>query len=144
METLDPTDLSSLLERLTHTRRLLEHQLWEAARILSIDKSSPTGRRFAGLVEAGATFDPAMLLVAMSKPGRSVSSLSNTGRCWTCTVQPAAGLTGAATKRFTTDHADLPAAVLASLISSLLNAEESPWTKGLSKPAKGTCTHHDT
>lgn len=123
METSHLADLSSLLERLTHARRLLDHQLWEAARSLSIDKSSPEGRRFACLVDADATLDAAMLLVAVSS--RSVVSLGNTGGHWTCTVQPTTPLAGAATKRFRMEHADLPAAVLASLIASLLHAEAS-------------------
>jgi hypothetical protein len=144
METPDPADLSSLLERLTHARRLLEHHLWEAARSLSIDRTSPAGRRFACLVEAGATLDAAMLLVAMSSPGRCISNVSNSGRCWTCTVQPTAAFPGPGTKRFRAEHADLPAAVLASLISSLLNATDSRQANGLSKPAKGNCIHHDT
>jgi hypothetical protein len=143
MDTPDPADLSSLLERLTHARRLLEHQLWEAARSLSIDRSSPAGRRFACLVEAGATLDAAMLLVAMSSPGRSLASVSNTGGCWTCTVKPTAALAGSGTMRFRTEHVDLPAAVLASLITSLLNADESPQANGRSKPTKGNI-HHDT
>jgi hypothetical protein len=144
METPDPDDLSSMLDRLTPARRLLDHQLWEAGRSLSIDKSSPTGRRFACLVEAGATLDAVMLLVAMSSPGRSVSSVSKIGSRWTCTVQPTAVLNRAAAKRFRMKHADLPTAILASLISSLLNADEGLQAKGLSKPAKGNCIHHDS
>src|SRR5262245_42680212 len=144
METPDPDDLGILLERLTHARRLLEHQLWAAARSLCIDRSSSAGRRFAGLVEADATLDAAMFLVAMSIPGPSVSSVSKIGNRWICTVQPTAVLNGAATKRFSMEHADLPAAVLATLISSLLNADDSPPAKGLFKPAKGDCIHHDT
>ncbi|UVK40539.1 hypothetical protein LHFGNBLO_002012 [Mesorhizobium sp. AR10] len=139
METPDLTDLSSLLERLTDTRRLLDHQLWEAARTLSLDRSCPTGRRFADLVEAGATLDAAMLLVAKSSPGRSVTNVSSSGSRWTCTVRPMAVLPGTVPKRFRTEHTDLPAAVLASLISSFLDADESPQAEGLSKPAKGNC-----
>ena len=142
MENPDPDDLSSMLDRLTPARRLLDHQLWEAGRSLSIDKSSPAGRRFACLVEAGATLDAVMLLVAMSS--RSVSSVSKTGSRWSCTVQPTAALSRPAAKGFRMEHADLPAAVLASLISSLLNADESLQAKGPSKPAKGNCIHHDS
>jgi hypothetical protein len=148
MEAPDPADLSSLLERLTHGRKLLEHQLWEAARRLSIDRSSPAGRRFARLVEAGAMLDAAMLLVTMSSPGpspgRFVSSVGNTGSRWTCTVRPTAALPGARTKRFRMEHADLPAAVLASLISSLLDADENPQAKGSPNPQKRKRKHHDS
>ena len=143
METSHPTDLSSLLDRLTHARRLLEHQLWEAACSLAMDRSSATGRRFAGLVEAGAMLDATLLLVAMSSPGRFVSNVTNTGTGWICTVRPTAPLAGAV-KRFSTEHADLPAAVLTSLISSLLNTSESPQARELSKPTKGNSTCHDT
>ncbi|CAN7688568.1 hypothetical protein [Mesorhizobium caraganae] len=134
METPDATDLSSLLDRLIHTRRLLEHQLLEAARSLSIDRSSKAGRRFAGLVEAGAMLDATLLLVAMS--GRAVSNLVTTGEGWTCTIRSNA-VTRAATRTFTSSHTDLPAAVLAALIFSFLNADESPAAKRLS-PAKRT------
>jgi hypothetical protein len=70
-----------------------------------------------------------MLLVAMSSPGRSVSSVSKIGSL-TCTVQPTAVLNRAAAKRFRMKHADLPTAILASLISSLLNADEGLQAKG--------------
>ena len=135
METPDATDLSSLIDRLIHTRRLLEHQLWEAARSLSIDRSSTAGRRFAGLIEAGAMLDATLLLVAMS--GRVVSNVVNTSEGWTCTIRSAAVTRAAATRSFTSSHADLPASVLASLIFSFLNADESPAAKRLS-PAKRT------
>ena len=138
METPHLADLSSLLERLTHARRLLDHQLWEAARVLSIDRSSPQGRRFACLVDAGATLDAAMLLVAVSS--RSVASLGNIGGHWVCTVRPTASVAGAAQKRFRMKHADPPAAVLASLIASLLHAE-GPW--GVSGQQK-EFVHDDT
>ena len=137
METPDPDDLSGMLDRLTPARRLLDHQLWEAGRSLSIDKSSPAGRRFACLVEAGATLDAVMLLVAMSSPGRSVSSVSKTGNRWACTVQPTAVLNGPATKRFRMEHADLPAAILASLITSLLNARRKLASKRAFQTGKG-------
>ncbi len=115
METPDAVDLGSLLDRLVHTRRLLEHQLWAAARSLPLDRSSTAGRRFAGLVEAGAMLDATLLLVTIS--GRVVSNLITTNEGWTCAVRSKA-VTRAAPTSFTSSHADLPAAILASLISS--------------------------
>ena len=119
MDTPDAADLSSLLGRLEHTRRLLEHQLWQAALSLSLDRASTAGRRFASLVEAGAMLDATLLLVALS--GCTVSNLVKTGEGWSCTIRSTAH---AATKNVTSSHADLPAAVLASLISSYANADE--------------------
>jgi len=117
MQIPDATELSSLLDRLIHTRRLLEHQLWAAARSLSLDRSSTAGRCFAGLVETGAMLDATLLLVAMS--GRAVSSLVSTGSGWSCAIRSSAP--AATAKNFTSRHADLPAAILASLISSFLD-----------------------
>jgi hypothetical protein len=79
MDNPNTNDLAGLLDRLPHVGRLLEHQLWEAARALSLDRSSRQGRRFAGLVEAGAILDAVLLLVAFSKPERAVSSIARVG-----------------------------------------------------------------
>ena len=86
MDTSNTADLAGLFDRLPHVGRLLEHQLWEAARGLSLDRSSRQGRRFAGLVEAGATLDAVLLLVALSKPERSVSSIGRIGERWLCSI----------------------------------------------------------
>ena len=83
----DSTDLAGLLDRLPHVGRLLEHQLWEASRALSLDRSCRQGRRFAGLMEAGAMIDAVLLLVAVSKPERSVSAISKIDERWFCAIQ---------------------------------------------------------
>ena len=88
--------------------------------------------------------DATLLLVAMSRPGRFVSNVTNNGASWTCTVRPTAPLPGPAVERFSTEHADLPAAVLASLISSLLNTGKARKQKGFPNRQKGIRTYHDT
>ncbi|WP_245303363.1 hypothetical protein [Mesorhizobium loti] len=108
-------DLAGLLDRLPHVGRLLEHQLWEAARALSLDRSSRQGRRFAGLMDAGATLDAVLLLIAVSKPERSVSAIGKIGERWFCSIQiTSAGTTAGA------DQIDLAAALLSALLSSHL------------------------
>ncbi|WP_244571315.1 hypothetical protein [Mesorhizobium carmichaelinearum] len=113
-------DLAGLLDRLPHVGRLLEHQLWEAARALSLDRLSRQGRRFAGLMEAGAMLDAVLLLVALSKPERSVSAISRAGERWFCSIQT----TGAGAAK--ADHIDLAAALLSALLSSHLEKTVHP------------------
>ncbi|WP_284276828.1 hypothetical protein [Mesorhizobium huakuii] len=113
-------DLAGLLDRLPHVGRLLEHQLWDAARALSLDRSSRQGRRFAGLVEAGATLDAVFLLVASSKPERSVSAISKIGERWFCSIQITLPRTTAGADIAEADHIDLAAALLSALLSSHL------------------------
>ncbi|MFA6155030.1 hypothetical protein [Mesorhizobium sp.] len=113
-------DLAGLLDRLPHVGKLLEHQLWEAAHALSLDRSSRQGRRFAGLMEVGAMLDAVLLLVTSSKPERSVSAISKIGERWLCSIQitPAESPTKAGVAE--ADHIDLAAALLSALLSSHL------------------------
>ncbi|QKC80611.1 hypothetical protein [Mesorhizobium sp. NZP2077] len=116
----DSADLVGLLDRLPHVGRLLEHQLWEAARALSLDRSSRQGRQFAGLVEAGATLDAVLLLVAVSEPERSVSCVSRTGERWFCSIQVTLARPPTTAGMAEADHIDLAAALLSALLSSHL------------------------
>ncbi|WP_258587973.1 hypothetical protein [Mesorhizobium sp. AR02] len=119
-------DLAGLLDRLPHVGRLLEHQLWEAARALSLDRSSRQGRRFAGLMEVGAILDAVLLLVASSKPERSVSAISKIGERWFCSIEITS--VGPPTKASVAeaDHIDLAAALLSALLSSHLEKTVHP------------------
>ncbi|WP_245268878.1 hypothetical protein [Mesorhizobium loti] len=119
-------DLAGLLDRLPHVGRLLEHQLWEAARALSLDRSSRQGRRFAGLVEAGAMLDAVLLLVASSKPERSVSAIGKAGARWLCSIQMTSAGTTVGAGTIEADHIDLAAALLSALLSSHLEKTVHP------------------
>lgn len=87
MDNPNAPDLALLLDRVKHVGKLLEHQLWQAALDLSLDKSSRPGRRFAGLVEAGAMLDATLLLVMLSEPRRSVTDIRKAGDAWACSIQ---------------------------------------------------------
>ncbi|WP_246740859.1 hypothetical protein [Mesorhizobium sp. NZP2298] len=119
-------DLAGLLDRLPLVGRLLEHQLWEAARALSLDRSSRQGRRFAGLMEAGAFLDAVLLLVASSKPERSVSAISKIGERWFCSIEITSAGPPTKAGRAEADHTDLAAALLSALLSSHLEKTVYP------------------
>ena len=93
MEILDAADLASLLERIAQAPALREHHVWEAARCLSIEvrdrRAGSSTRRFAELTAADAMLDAVMMLTAMSKPRRFVTSIRNVEGRWLCTVQVA-------------------------------------------------------
>lgn len=138
-------DLAVLLDRVTHVGRLLEHQLWEAALDLSLDKSSRRGRRFAGLVEAGAMLDATLLLVALSKPERSVTCIRKADEKWICIVQVIPTGTPAKVRKFKAEHMDLSAAVLAALLTSHLEWQAGACLKNAPhKKYQGEFESHDT
>jgi hypothetical protein len=117
---LPASDLEVLLDRVTHVGKLAGHLLWQAARDLALDKSSRPGRRFAGLVEAGAMLDATLLLVMQSEPKRSVTDIHLAGNAWACSIQVTGACTLAKTRKFKAEHVDLPAAMLAALLTSHL------------------------
>jgi hypothetical protein len=120
MDNSSAPDLTGLFDRIKHAGRLLEHQLWEAALGLSLDKSSRQGRRFAGLIEAGAMLDAATLLVARSEPERSVACIRKVDENWICIIHLTPAGTPAKVRKFKAEHLDLPAAVLSALLASHL------------------------
>lgn len=137
--------LAVLLDRVMHVGKLLEHQLWEAAFDLSLDKSSRPGRRFAGLVEAGAFIDASLLLVMLSRPQRSVTDIRKTGDAWACSIRVTGAGPLAKARKFKAEHADLPAAVLAALLSSHLGRPfEAQLKNTFHKRYQGELESHDT
>jgi len=126
MGTSEDTDLSILTGRVACVSRLLDHQLWEAAIGLSLDRSSASGRRFARLVEDGALLEAAVLLVGLCGPSRSIASIAMSGRNWVCVIgeQPANG--DGTTRIHQAEHIDLAAAVLMALLSSRPQMRCSP------------------
>lgn len=145
MDNPDAPDLALLLDRVKHVGKLLEHQLWEAALDLSLDKSSRPGRRFAGLVEAGAMLDATLLLVMLAEPRRSVTDIRKVGDAWACSIQVAGADAPAKARKFKAQHADLPAAVLAALLSSHLERRfEAQLKNAFHKKCQGEFESHDT
>lgn len=145
MDNPDAPDLALLLDRVKHVGKLLEHQLWEAALDLSLDKSSRPGRRFAGLVEAGAMLDATLLLVMLAEPRRSVTDIRKVGDAWACSIQVAGADTPAKARKFKAQHTDLPAAVLAALLSSHLERRfEAQLKNAFHKKYQGEFKSHDT
>jgi hypothetical protein len=112
---MDDPDMADLLDRLKDVSRLLEHQLWQAASSLALDKASPQGRRFGRLVEAGAMLDATLLLAAHSGPELSLAWAGKAGVLWRCVLRMEHGA-----RRVSAEHADLPAAILSALLSSRL------------------------
>ncbi|WP_292576040.1 MULTISPECIES: hypothetical protein [unclassified Mesorhizobium] len=112
---MDDPDIADLLDRLKDVSRLLEHQLWQAASSLALDKASAQGRRFGRLVEAGAMLDATLLLAAHAAPGLSVAWAGKAGGRWRCILRTERGA-----RRSSSEHGDLPAAVLSALLSSRL------------------------
>ncbi|MET2829454.1 hypothetical protein [Mesorhizobium shangrilense] len=145
MDNPNAPDLALLLDRVKHVGKLLEHQLWQAALDLSLDKSSRPGRRFAGLVEAGAMLDATLLLVMLSEPRRSVTDIRKAGDTWACSIQVTGACPPARARKFKAEHADLPAAVLAALLSSHLDRPfEAQLKNTFHKKYQGDFESHDT
>ena len=144
MDNPNADDLALLLDRVKHVGKLLEHQLWQAALDLSLDKASRPGRRFAGLVEAGAFIDASLLLVMLSEPRRSVTDIRKAGDAWICTIQDTGAGPPARARKFKAQHADLPAAVLAALLSShLAKPFEARLKNTFHKKYQGEFESHD-
>ncbi len=142
MDKSEDTDSSVLIGRIACVSRLLDHQLWQAAIGLSLDKSSASGRRFARLVEDGALLEAAVLLVGLCGPSRSIASIAMSGGNWVCVIgeQPANG--DATTRIHQAEHIDLAAAVLVALLSSRPQMRCSPHD-AFRRKMQGDFHHHD-
>lgn len=124
MSASSDTGLSVLIERIASVSRLLDHQLWEAAIGLSLDRSSVSGRRFARLVEDGALLEAAVLLAGLCRPSRSIASIAMHARTWICVINGRLPDGAGMIRTYQAEHADLAAAVLMALLSSWL---DRPW-----------------
>jgi hypothetical protein len=124
MEIPDKTDLAVLVERIAQARMLRDHHLWEAVRYLSIDirRSDRPARQFAKLVATGAMLDAVMLLISLPESRRCVANIRNVEGRWFCTIRAPAVPARERARKFTAEHVDLPAAILASFITTHLKS----------------------
>lgn len=139
----EDSDLPVLIERIGCLGRLPEHLLWEAAKSMTLDRSSSPGRRFARLAEAGAMLEAAVLLVGL-QPCRSVASIAIRGRRWICVIGRRPPTGRGSVRSYRAIHIDPAAAVLMALLSSHL---DSPRTDGVANAAapemQREFEHHD-
>jgi hypothetical protein len=106
------------LHRIEISPQLREHQVWDAARILSFDPSTgKIGRRFSELMACNALVDAALLIAAVQSPPRRVSTLHQTSTGWLCYLKYGSP---ERIKRVKGEHPDLAAALLVAIIRSLI------------------------
>ncbi|WP_269930592.1 hypothetical protein [Aminobacter sp. HY435] len=117
---MKPENIPALAERLADIRILREHHVWAAAEIFGLDgldePSRQTLRKFRVLMEADALVEAVLLLAATATPPRSVERINARSGRWVCSMHYAEGNTS---RTCSAAHADLAAAVLASLLASL-------------------------
>lgn len=109
-----------LLLRLSAVRRLREHHVWEAVRVirelpgLAVDEWP--SRRFRDLMAADALVDAVIHLSSTTEAKLCLRTLSNELGLWTCALryQPP----GAGRLTFKARHADLAAAILGAFLRS--------------------------
>ncbi|MBD9509768.1 hypothetical protein IB265_23630 [Ensifer sp. ENS10] len=114
----DPLDV--LLLRLSAVRRLREHHVWEAVRVirelpgLAVDEWP--SRRFRDLMAADALVDAVIHLTSTTEAKLCLRTLSHELGLWTCALryQPP----GAGRLTFKARHADLAAAILGAFLRS--------------------------
>ncbi|CAN7199384.1 hypothetical protein [Aminobacter sp. LjRoot7] len=109
-------NIAALADRVADIRILREHHVWAAAELFGFDDFDATRRRkFRALMEADALLDAVLLLAASARPSRSVENISSRAGHWQCCMRHA---TAGGSRTCTAEHADLAAAVLASLLAS--------------------------
>ncbi|MGE6782613.1 hypothetical protein ACQKGL_08840 [Ensifer adhaerens] len=112
--------LDALLLRLTAVRRLREHHVWEAVRVIAELPDLAPGewpsRRFRDLMAADALVDAAIHLTSATEAKLCLRTLSHEFGLWTCALryQPP----GAGRITFKARHADLAAAILGAFLRS--------------------------
>jgi hypothetical protein len=113
---MKPENIAALADRVADIRILREHHVWAAADLFGLNDLDGTMRRkFRALMEADALLDAVLLLAASAEPPRQVENISNHAGHWVCAMRCAAA---GASRSCTAEHADLAAAVLASLLAS--------------------------
>ena len=121
------TDLETVLEaldalilRLTAVRRLREHHVWEAIRVIADLPDLAAGewpsRRFRDLMAADALVDAVIQLTSATEAKLCLRTLNYEFGLWTCGLryQPP----GAGRITFKARHADLAAAILGAFLRS--------------------------
>ncbi|OCO98067.1 hypothetical protein BC374_10525 [Ensifer sp. LC13] len=117
---VSPDTLDGLLLRLTAVRRLREHHVWEAVRLVrelpDLVPGEWPSRRFRELMAADALVDAVIHLTSTTEAKLCLRTLSHELGLWTCALryQPP----GAGRVTFKARHADLAAAILGAFLRS--------------------------
>ncbi|MGF6157118.1 hypothetical protein M2267_002373 [Ensifer sp. KUDG1] len=112
--------LDALILRLTAVRRLREHHVWEAVRVIADMPDLAVGewpsRRFRELMAADALVDAVIQLTSATEAKLCLRTLNHEFGLWTCALryQPP----GAGRITFKARHADLAAAILGAFLRS--------------------------
>lgn len=112
--------LDALMLRLTAVRRLREHHVWEAVRVIADMPDLAVGewpsRRFRELMAADALVDAVIQLTSATEAKLCLRTLNHEFGLWTCALryQPP----GAGRITFKARHADLAAAILGAFLRS--------------------------
>ncbi len=112
--------LDALLLRLSAVRRLREHHVWEAVRLVrelpGLAPGAFPSRRFRELMAADALVDAAIHLTSSTEAKLCLRTLNHELGLWTCALryQPP----GAGRVTFKARHADLAAAILGAFLRS--------------------------
>ncbi|MGF6173681.1 hypothetical protein [Ensifer sp. 4252] len=110
--------LTLLLLRIAAVRRLREHHVWEAVRLLGdrpdlVPEDWPS-RRFRELMAADALVDAVIHLTALTEAKLCLRTLSHECGVWTCALRYAPA--GAGRVTFKARHADLASAILSAFL----------------------------
>ncbi|NOV19073.1 hypothetical protein E5S70_23830 [Ensifer adhaerens] len=113
-----PNALKLLLLRIAAVRRLREHHVWEAVRLVQdmpdlVAEDWPS-RRFRELMAADALVDAVIQLTTSTKAKLCLRTLSHECSVWTCTLRYAPA--GAGRVTFKARHADLATALLTAFL----------------------------
>ncbi|OOG72512.1 hypothetical protein B0E45_08670 [Sinorhizobium sp. A49] len=113
-----PDALRHLLVRISAVRRLREHHVWEAVRLLRdmpdlVAEDWPS-RRFREFMAADALVDAVIHLTTATKAKLCLRTLSHECGVWTCALRYAPQ--GAGRVTFKARHADLASAILSAFL----------------------------
>ncbi|WP_457581345.1 hypothetical protein [Ensifer canadensis] len=113
-----PDALTLLLLRIVAVRRLREHHVWEAVRLLRdrpelVPEDWPS-RRFRELMAADALVDAVIHLTTSTEAKLCLRTLSHECGVWTCALRYAPE--GAGRVTFKARHADLASAILSAFL----------------------------
>ncbi|HEV7309855.1 hypothetical protein [Ensifer sp.] len=112
--------LDALLLRLTAVRRLREHHVWEAVRIVrelpGLAEDDWPSRRFSDLMAADALVEAVIHLTSTTQAKLCLRTLGHEFGLWTCALRYQPHARGRIT--FKARHADLAAAILGAFLRS--------------------------
>lgn len=113
-----PDALTLLLLRIVAARRLREHHVWEAVRLLrdrpDLVPDDWPSRRFRDLMAADALVDAVIHLTTSTKAKLCLRTLSHECGVWTCALRYAPE--GAGRVTFKARHVDLASAILSAFL----------------------------